>query len=128
MRKLIAFFFLFQMLVVSLLPKMAVGELHKSASLIQHLQQHIDSGDSEDFLEAFANHYSFRCDHKDPGHAEELPFLSFVQQGLSFVVQLPVDLPEPAITLIKANHPMIVQLFKGISLEVMVEPPAIMEV
>lgn len=106
---------------------MAVGELSKSASLIQHLQQHISSGESKNYLEAFANHYSFECDHQDPSHTEDLPFLSLVQQGLSFMIEFSVFLPEPVVTIIKFKHPSIIQHFKGISLEVKAEPPATRE-
>lgn len=124
MRKLISLFFLFQMLVVSLLPKMAVVELHKSASLIQHLQDHITSGDSTNYFDALLNHYSFNCDHEDPGHSEELPFLSLVYQGLNFVAAFPLKLPVIAADVIKRNLPLLVQFALHISLEIKAEPPA----
>jgi hypothetical protein len=124
MRRLVSIFLVSHMLVVSFLPKLAVGELQKSAALIEHLQQHIDAGDSNNFFEAFINHYSFQCDHSDPEHAEELPFLSSIQQGLNFVVQIPLNLPVPSLGFLSFSFAFITHCFQAICLEVMAEPPA----
>jgi hypothetical protein len=89
-KSVIALILSIQILGISILPKMNTTELTKLPNLVQHMTEHVSNGDSDSFLKAFINHYSFNCDHFDPSHQADLPFLSNIQSGFHFLLtQLP---------------------------------------
>jgi hypothetical protein len=126
MRKVAAYILLFLMIGISMLPKAAVQELHKSHTLLAHLNQHVEEGDSANWLEAFRNHYSFQCDHHDPAHQEELPFLSGVQQGSVFLSQKHIQIVLPLSLKGMESHFLYSCLLTSIYLESLKEPPSIL--
>jgi hypothetical protein len=124
-KSVIALILSIQILGISILPKINTTELTKLPNLVQHMTEHVSNGESDSFLKAFINHYSFNCDHLDPSHQADLPYFSNIQSGFQFLLTTQPDLKLIGFDLLKSNFLMDALEFALIRPNSIFHPPAV---